>query len=34
MAITAFRHLAVYPAIVRDLGRAWRLSQPGLPIRQ
>jgi len=33
-AITPFRHLVVYPAMVRDLGRAWGLSQPGAPIRQ
>jgi len=33
-AITPFRHLVVYPAMVRDLGRAWRLSQRGAPIRQ
>ena len=33
-AITPFRHLVVYPAMVRDLGRAWRLSQQGAPSRQ
>jgi len=33
-AITPFRHFVVYPAMVRDLGRAWRLSQRGAPIRQ
>jgi hypothetical protein len=33
-AITPFRHFVVYPAMVRDLGRAWRLSQAGAPIRQ
>jgi hypothetical protein len=33
-AITPFRHRVVYPAMVRDLERAWRLSQRGAPIRQ
>ena len=32
-AITPFRHLVVYPAMVRDLGRAWRVSQAGAAIR-
>ncbi len=28
-AIAPFRHLAVYPLMLRDIGRAWRQSVPG-----
>ena len=28
-AIAPFRHLAVYPLMLRDIGRAWRQSLPG-----
>ena len=28
-AIAPFRHLAVYPLMLRDIGRAWRQSAPG-----
>jgi hypothetical protein len=28
-AIAPFRHLAVYPLMLRDIGRAWRKSVPG-----
>ena len=27
-AIAPFRHLAVYPLMLRDIGRAWRQSAP------
>lgn len=29
LAITPFRHLAVYPLMLRDIGRAWRQPVPG-----
>jgi hypothetical protein len=28
-AIAPFRHLAVYPLMLRDIGRAWGQSVPG-----
>lgn len=30
-AIAPFRHLIVYPLMMRDIGRAWRLSVAGAP---
>jgi hypothetical protein len=27
-AITPFRYLLVYPALMRNIGRAWRASRP------
>jgi hypothetical protein len=31
MAIAPFRHLIVYPLMLRDIGRAWRTSVAGAP---
>jgi hypothetical protein len=31
LAIAPFRHLAVYPLMLRDIGRAWRQPVPGGP---
>ena len=31
VAIAPFRHLAVYPLMLRDIGRLWRQAVPGAP---